>query len=332
MTRRGIDDATEDERGLAADPALRRLAVLEDLLWRLRQEVLPARMIAAALGVLAAALGAEGGAIVAAADAAAEPVGYCFGAAPELLAPIILDIAGRADAAPTVLPAAGGPEYLACPCRARFRRPEFLLFWRAAGEVPWSAEDCRLLDAAAGLLRLLLEHEAIQQETVLQARTDPLTGLADRRGFTDELARRIDRLERDGLPGTLLLMDADGLGRVNERAGLETGDAVLRVLAVLLRGTFRPTDLLGRVGGDEFAVWLDGADALAAAERADALNVAAAVRLAALAAGPMPSLSIGIATRWPGDGEELDALMARVDAVLREVKQTARGTWRVANG
>jgi diguanylate cyclase (GGDEF)-like protein len=318
----------EDERG-AAMVAVARLAVLEDMLWRLRQEVLPTRMIAAALGALAAALGAEGAAIVAVGPGADAPVRHLVGAPPEPLPAAILTADGAAHAG-----AAAGRQYLACPCWTRFRPPEALLLWRAERAPPWPADACGVLVAAAGLLRLVLEQEAIQVEMASQTRADPLTGLADRRGFGDEMARRIDRLEREGLPGALLLIDVDALGAFNARAGLEAGDAVLIALAALLRTTFRPTDLLARMGGDEFAVWLDGADELATAERAEALRAAAAVGLAALTvdAGPMPSLSMGIGTRWPGEGEEAETLLARVDAVLQEVKRSAPGTWRVSQG
>lgn len=325
-------EITEDEPGGAEAAALRRLGVLDDLLWRLRQEVLPERMIAAALGVLAAALGAEGAAVIAVSGEFAEPVRHLVGTAPELLAAAMPGIPGLAGAAPAAA-ATADHEYLACPCRSRFRPGELLLLWRAAREPPWSADDCAILDAASAVLRLVMEHEAIQQEIVNQAHTDPLTGLADRRAFDDDLRRRIDRLERDGLPGTLLLIDVDGLAQLNERAGLEAGDAALCALAARLRTTFRPTDLLARVGGGEFAIWLDGADELAAAERAETLRAAAGARLAGLPEpGTVPSLSIGIGARWPGEGEEMDALIARVDRVLREVKQTAPGTWRVSRG
>ena len=326
----GPMDSILDQPGETAAAALRRLAVLDDMLWRLRQEVLPARMVAAALGALGAALGAEGAAILASGeDGAVGAMRYCVGAVPDPL-PALPALAHAGAAAVAV----AGREYLACPCCARFRPAEFLLLWRAARAPRWSADDCRVIDAAAGLLRIILEHEAIQQETVRQTRTDPLTGFADRRGFADALTRRIGRLEPDGLPGTLLLIDVDGLGALNARAGLEPADAVLCALAALLQATFRPTHLLARVAGGRFAVWMDGADELAAAERAEALSAAAAAKLTPLAAeaGPMPALSIAIGTRWCRDSEEADALMARVDAVLCEVKRTAPGTWRVSRG
>ena len=123
-----------------------------------------------------------------------------------------------------------------------------------------------------GVIRMVLEHEAIQRELARQARTDPLTGLLNRRAFMEEAGRRIDRLDREVIPGTLIFMDLDRLKPLNDRLGHEAGDAALMLTADLLRRTFRPTDLVARLGGDEFALWMDGSDELTAAERAESLR------------------------------------------------------------
>ena len=65
---------------------------------------------------------------------------------------------------------------------------------------------------------MVLEHEAIQQEMARQARTDPLTGLLNRRAFLEEMARHIDRLDREDQPGTLMFADLDYFKPVNDRA------------------------------------------------------------------------------------------------------------------
>src|SRR5207237_9032289 len=135
---------------------------------------------------------------------------------------------------------------------------------------------------------------------------------------------RIDRLEREQLPGTLMIADLDQFASLNERLGLEAGDAAIRAMTSMLRVTFRPADLIGRIGDDEFAVWLDGADYFAAAERAEALRRRGLQDVAGTD-GANLSFSIGIGTRWPGSGEEIEALMDRVDRILCEVKQRGRG-------
>src|SRR6516225_9769767 len=104
-----------------------------------------------------------------------------------------------------------------------------------------------------------------------QARTDPLTGLLNRRAFLEEMERHIDRLDREQLPGTLMFADLDDFKPVNDRLGHEAGDEVLQRTATILRNTVRPSDVVARLGGDEFALWMNGADHLTAAERAEDL-------------------------------------------------------------
>ena len=156
-------------------------------------------------------------------------------------------------------------------CHTRFGAHAGLALWRSPGSRGWDHEDKLLISAAASLIRMVLEHEAIQQEMARQARTDPLTGLLNRRAFLEEMARHIDRLDRDDQPGTLMFADLDYFKPVNDRLGHEIGDQVLLRTANMLRDTLRPSDLVARLGGDEFALWMDGADHMTAAERADSL-------------------------------------------------------------
>ena len=92
-----------------------------------------------------------------------------------------------------------GCAVLACPVCTRFGDRAGLVVWRVAGGAAWDAGDRTLAASVAGLIRMMLEHEGIQRELALQARTDPLTGLLNRRAFLEDAGRRIDRLEREGL-------------------------------------------------------------------------------------------------------------------------------------
>jgi diguanylate cyclase (GGDEF)-like protein len=190
-----------------------------------------------------------------------------------------------------------------------------------------------LAASVAAIVRVVLEHEAIQREMARQARTDPLTGLLNRRAFLEELPRYIDRLDRDELAGTLMFADLDNFKQLNDRLGHEAGDTALCLIATLLREAVRPTDLVARLGGDEFALWLNGADHLTAAERAEYLRVETPRRLEEIAGGCGLSLgvSIGIATRRADGGEQTDSLMRRADMAMYEVKRSGRGHWRVAS-
>ncbi len=221
---------------------------------------------------------------------------------------------------------------LACSSTTRFGEHVVFALWRTAGGRAWDVEDRTLVSSATGIIRVVLEHEAIQREMSRQARTDPLTGLLNRRAFLEEVMRRVDRLEREGLPGTLIYIDLDNFKNLNDRQGHEVGDEALKMVAMMLRDGVRPTDLVARLGGDEFALWLDGADHMTAAERADAMLRDAPSRLAGFFAdgGPALGLSIGIATRPAGSDEDLDGLTRRADMAMYDVKRTGRGAWRVA--
>jgi diguanylate cyclase (GGDEF)-like protein len=165
-----------------------------------------------------------------------------------------------------------------------------------------------------------------------QARTDPLTGLLNRRAFLEELQRHVDRLDLESAPGTLMFVDMDAFKAVNDKFGHEMGDHVLIHLAKMLRDLVRPADLIARLGGDEFAVWMSGADHMTAAERADHLRKTAPGELNEILGEAVPGLglSIGIASRRAGSVEPIDNLIRRADLAMYEVKRGGRGHWRVS--
>jgi len=328
----GVDITTQDAREAQIAAALRRGEVLDHILSRIGQEVLAPNMMRAALDALMNALGAEGAAVI---TLHAEPLG------PVLAHQAGGGAAGIAPTAGALLTEPGdtqqassedGRLVLVSSCQTRFGEHAGIAVWRVGGSRAWDQEERLLLRSAANLIRVVLEHEAIQREMVRQARTDPLTGLLNRRAFLEEIERHIERLDRENLPGTLLFADVDNFKPVNDLLGHELGDDVLLHVALLLRSTVRPSDLVARLGGDEFAVWLNGADQLTAAERAEQLRTQAPRELRQLVAGTSPplSLSIGIASRSPGSHEPVESLMRRADAAMYEVKRQGRGHWRVA--
>jgi len=334
----GVDVTERERQGAVAAAALRRADLLEHILAEMRQEVLAPRMMQSVLAELTRALGADGAAILDVAPGDGEcRVLHQHGADPRPLLPAAAGLLRSTGEDIAVGMGAGGLQMLACPASTRFGDRAALLIWRGAAAGTgasrvWDADDRVLAGSVAAVVRMVLEHESIQRELARQARTDPLTGLLNRRAFLEEAGRRIDRLDREGLPGTLIFIDLDRLKPLNDRLGHEAGDAALTLTAELLRRTFRPADLLARLGGDEFALWLDGSDELTAAERAERLRVSYPAELAHLTAGDPVGMtvSIGIACRPGGSGEDLEALLQRADQAMYEAKRRGGGQWRVS--
>jgi diguanylate cyclase (GGDEF)-like protein len=162
----------------------------------------------------------------------------------------------------------------------------------------------------------LARQQRLQNELALLASTDTLTGLLNRRAF---LSRARAATER-GTTGALLLLDADHFKRINDRWGHAAGDACLCAIAERLRASVRPGDLIGRLGGEEFAVFLPGItpeDAVRAGER---LCQAVAVEAEAIEERFAVTLSVGAAL----GGLPLERLIMRADAALYRAKAQGR--------
>lgn len=212
---------------------------------------------------------------------------------------------------------------LACPGLLPPSRPGGLLLWRAARNRPWALSDHGLASSVA-LLLLGTVNAGVGQPGI-----DRLTGIPNRRWFLDEADRHIDRLDKDDAVGTLSLIDIDDLRRLNCTLGRAEGDRVLVRLAHQLRSIVRPSDLVARVGKDEFALWQDGMDHLTAAERAESLCMQRSFQ--DLPDGRGVTFSIGIASRRPSSTEDIRTLLRRAHMVARDVKAKGAGGWRVSH-
>jgi diguanylate cyclase (GGDEF)-like protein/PAS domain S-box-containing protein len=159
-----------------------------------------------------------------------------------------------------------------------------------------------------------------QEELEWLARTDSLTGLANRRVLVEELARETKLARRHHRPLSLILLDIDHFKDINDEHGHPTGDAVLVEIARRLGATVRSGETLARVGGEEFAWLLPGAESDAAiivAERArhtiEEVPFDAVGRL---------TMSAGVSTVVGGDG--LERIYSAADGALYEAKQAGR--------
>jgi diguanylate cyclase (GGDEF)-like protein len=162
------------------------------------------------------------------------------------------------------------------------------------------------------------------------ARTDALTGQANRRAAEERLEREAERASRYGRPLTLLLADLDGLKTVNDRHGHPAGDTVLRVLAQRLCDVVRGTDMLARWGGDEFVMICPETDETAAAQVAERLVCAANEPVELGDALVVCGISVG----WATDSADVDPrrLLRAADQALYRSKQAGRGRATGATG
>lgn len=154
---------------------------------------------------------------------------------------------------------------------------------------------------------------------------DSLTGLANRRVFEEALAVQISRCQRYGESAQLLLIDLDGFKQVNDRHGHTTGDHLLEAIAESIRSRLRATDLVARIGGDEFAVLLLQVSAATREVAAQSLRRAIATTAVPTDTGPVAlQASIGIADLGPDTRHAEAALRAADAAMYVEKRRTPR--------
>jgi len=156
-----------------------------------------------------------------------------------------------------------------------------------------------------------LRHQANRLQVV--AGTDSLTGAANRRAWDEELSMALVRAARAGMPLSIALLDVDHFKEFNDRHGHQAGDRLLKEAAAAWRGILRATDVLSRIGGDEFAALLPGC----------ALDMAATIAEHMRAAVPATAgCSVGVAA-WDGQETSL-GLVARADRALYDAKERGR--------
>jgi diguanylate cyclase (GGDEF)-like protein len=166
-----------------------------------------------------------------------------------------------------------------------------------------------VLIIAAGLQVLLVILATAIGRTTLDSETDPLTAIANRRGFDRRAAQKIAKAQAAGLPLTVVAFDLDHFKQINDRHGHATGDAVIRAFADLLRASLPTSALIARTGGEEFVVLLDHTTLHGAWQAAEAIRYAVTVTGDHL---PPVTVSGGIAELQTSD--TLMTLLDRADA------------------
>ncbi len=170
----------------------------------------------------------------------------------------------------------------------------------------------------------ITERKRMESELQRLATTDPLTGIANRRHFMEQLAVELERVQRYGGPAALLMLDLDHFKHVNDSYGHATGDTVLRHCVTLTLQRLRRADIFGRLGGEEFGLLLPHTDLAGAREFAESLRQQLAATPCPGPGGPIEiTVSIGIAP-CAEDGRDADNILAQADRALYRAKAAGR--------
>jgi diguanylate cyclase (GGDEF)-like protein len=173
---------------------------------------------------------------------------------------------------------------------------------------------------AAGLIRVpvVVEYGEFKKLQV-NAATDSLTGLYNRRLFTESFEKELNRARRYGLPLSIVILDLHRFKEVNDKYGHPRGDDVLRAAASTLQKALRTSDSAFRIGGDEFALLLPQTDAAQALALSRRVGTVFAETLEPLHLAISVTMDHGVAT-FPPDGDQSDLLFRVADQRLYRLK------------
>jgi diguanylate cyclase (GGDEF)-like protein len=187
-----------------------------------------------------------------------------------------------------------------------------------------------MVTAAAVIVQYLKRrNEQLLERLSSAARSDSLTGLANRQGFDEAIERELARARRTQQPTTLIIADIDHFKTINDRLGHAAGDAALRVIGTTARRVARDSDTAARIGGDEFAIILPNTDAEGAFLLAERMR--GGVARSQPAEHDQLTMSFGIAESTV-DGQTPDVLIRAADRALYDAKELGRNQTVAAPG
>lgn len=186
-----------------------------------------------------------------------------------------------------------------------------------------------LIIASFMILAMAKERSELVHKT--NAMLDPLTNIPNRRAFLDAAMRRMRQRLRNPEPVTALLFDLDHFKSINDSFGHSVGDEVLRIFTAKAAAEFRSTDIMGRLGGEEFGALLFGAGESTAVSTAERIRRALMVATAELDGKHVDAtVSVGVAVLSADSVEDVADLLARADNALYAAKERGRNRVEVA--
>ena len=180
-----------------------------------------------------------------------------------------------------------------------------------------------------GMMRRVRRAEDDKQRWRELARHDPLTGLSNRKGFSEAGVAILTRAQVENAAGVVVMLDLDGFKPINDRYGHAMGDRVLVKLAEKLATAARATDVVARLGGDEFAILCP---TLQTAQDIEQFCERLLAAIASVPADLVPDCplggSVGVA-RYPQDGYVLENLLGRADLAMYTAKNAGGRRWHI---
>jgi diguanylate cyclase (GGDEF)-like protein len=199
----------------------------------------------------------------------------------------------------------------------------FAVYHRQPGEP--RGQDLLLIAQIANLVSIAIEHHQALDELEHRAHTDSLTGVANRGRFMELAETEMARARRYGNPYAVLLLDIDHFKEVNDKYGHKSGDVVLRELTSIMRRVLREVDIIGRIGGEEFAVLLPQTEPEKALQVAERLRETVASTNIAIASDTPLRISVSIGISVPSANSNLiDEILRKADAALYMAKNSGR--------
>lgn len=197
-------------------------------------------------------------------------------------------------------------------------------------EKGWNDDEIMLYNGITNQLGIALEQMRNHEELERLARTDELTGLLNRRAFVSEVSNRLAVQNRSHEKGAILYIDLDNFKQVNDTKGHAKGDQILKILSSHIQDIIRVGDYAGRIGGDEFVMWLEDISPEEVKTKAAMLQTISPQinKIADLDDINSPlSLSIGISMSKPEQAVSIEQLLKEADTALYHIKNKGKGSF-----